>query len=114
MSGYASSPNSSTAQPSRSRPPATARLLQHEYDHLDGILYLDHLKSHEDLVDLSKLEEAKHQHDFEVEVEDEGLMKSRGEKRVLVAGDLEDGVAVIKDEKIVEATEKDLERLSGG
>lgn len=39
MSGYASSPNSSTAQPSRSRPPATARLLQHEYDHLDGILY---------------------------------------------------------------------------
>ena len=32
----------------------------------------------------------------------------------MVAGDMEDGVAEIKDEKIVEATEKDLERLSGG
>jgi peptide deformylase len=91
-----------------------AQALEHEVDHLDGILYLDHLKSHEDLVDLSKLEEAEHQHDFEVEVEDEGLMKSRGQKRVLVAGDLTDGVADIKDEKIVEATEKDLERLSEG
>ncbi|GAC1644150.1 MAG: peptide deformylase [Herpetosiphon sp.] len=26
-----------------------ARGIQHEYDHLDGILYIDHLKSHEDL-----------------------------------------------------------------
>ena len=91
-----------------------AQALEHEVDHLDGILYLDHLKSHEDLVDLSKLEEAEHQHDFEVEVEDEGLMKSRGEKRVLMAGDLTDGIADIKDEKILEATEKDLERLSEG
>jgi peptide deformylase len=91
-----------------------AQALEHEVDHLDGILYLDHLKSHEDLVDLSKLEEAEHQHDFEVEVEDEGLMKSRGEKRVLIAGDLTDGIADIKDEKILEATEKDLERLSEG
>ena len=91
-----------------------AQALEHEVDHLDGILYLDHLKSHEDLVDLSKLEEAEHQHDFKVEVEDEGLMKSRGEKRVLIAGDLTDGIADIKDEKILEATEKDLERLSEG
>lgn len=91
-----------------------AQVLEHEVDHLDGILYLDHLKSHEDLIDLSKEEEAEHQHDFEVEVEDEGLMKSRGEKRVLVVGDMQDGVAEVKDEKIVEATEKDLERLSGG
>jgi len=91
-----------------------AQALEHEVDHLDGILYLDHLKSHEDLVDLSKLEEAEHQHDFEVEVEDEGLMKSRGEKRVLIAGDLTDGIADIKDEKILEATEKDLEQLSEG
>jgi len=91
-----------------------AQALEHEVDHLDGILYLDHLKSHEDLWEIGAEEEAEHQHDFEVEVEDEGLMKSRGEKRVLVAGDMEDGVAEIKDEKIVEATEKDLERLSGG
>ncbi len=91
-----------------------AQALEHEVDHLDGILYLDHLKSHEDLVDLSKLEEEEHRHDFEVEVEDEGLMKSRGEKRVLTAGDMQDGVAEVRDEKIVEATEKDFEHLSGG
>ena len=91
-----------------------AQALEHEVDHLDGILYLDHLKSHEDLIDLSKVEEAEHQHDFEVEVEDEGLMKSRGEKRVLVVGDMQDGIAEVKDEKLVEATEKDLEQLSGG
>jgi peptide deformylase len=91
-----------------------AQALEHEVDHLDGILYLDHLESHEDLIDLDKVEESEHQHDFEVEVEDEGLMKSRGEKRVLTVGDMEDGVAEVKDEKIVEATGKDLEELSGG
>ncbi|MBT3943593.1 MAG: peptide deformylase [Chloroflexi bacterium] len=91
-----------------------AQALEHEVDHLDGILYLDHLKSHEDLIDLSKLEEEEHQHDFEVEVEDEGLMESRGEKRVLTVGDMKDGVAEVKDEKIVEATEQDLEEMSGG
>jgi peptide deformylase len=88
-----------------------AQALEHEVDHLDGILYMDHLKSHEDLVDLSKLEESEHRHAFEVEVEDEGLMKSRGEKRVLTAGDVQDGVAEVKAEKIVGASETDLEKL---
>ena len=29
-----------------------AQVLEHEIDHLDGILYIDHLKSHEDLIKL--------------------------------------------------------------
>lgn len=91
-----------------------AQALEHEVDHLDGILYLDHLKSHEDLHEIGADSEEEHQHDFEVEVEDEGLMKSRGEKRILTTGDVQDGVAEVKDEKLVEATERDLEKLSGG
>lgn len=91
-----------------------AQALEHEVDHLDGILYLDHLKSHEDLLEIGADDESEHRHDFAVEVEDEGLMKSRGEKRILIAGNGHDGIAEIKDEVIVEATEKDLERLSGG
>lgn len=91
-----------------------AQVLEHEVDHLDGILYLDHLKSHEDLHETGDDDESEHQHDFAVEVEDDGLMKSRGEKRILIAGNSHNGIADIKDEVIVEATEKDLERLSGG
>ncbi|MFP6679016.1 MAG: peptide deformylase [Dehalococcoidia bacterium] len=87
-----------------------AQALEHEIDHLDGILYLDHLKSHEDLVDLGKLEEAEHVHDFDVEVEDDRLMESRGEKRVLTVGNTQDGVAEVKGERIVEATEKDVKQ----
>lgn len=34
-----------------------AQALEHEIDHLDGILYLDHLKSHEDLHKLEEEEE---------------------------------------------------------
>ena len=91
-----------------------AQALEHEVDHLDGILYLDHLKSHEDLHEVGADDESEHEHDFAAEVEDEGLMKSRGEKRVLIAGNGSDGIAEIKDEVIVEATEQDLKRLSGG
>ncbi|MCH7906801.1 MAG: peptide deformylase [Chloroflexi bacterium] len=90
-----------------------AQALEHEVDHLDGILYLDHLKSHEDLHEIAADDESEHQHDFAVEVEDNGLMKSRGEKRILIAGNSHGGIAEVKDEVIVKATEKDLGRLSG-
>jgi peptide deformylase len=33
-----------------------AQALEHEIDHINGILYLDHLKSHEDLIKLSEEE----------------------------------------------------------
>jgi peptide deformylase len=39
-----------------------AQAIEHEVDHLNGILYLDHLKSHEDLR-RAGVEEAAHNHD---------------------------------------------------
>ena len=45
-----------------------AQVIEHEIDHLDGILYLDHLKSHEDLRRLDE-EVDVHAHDVEYRVE---------------------------------------------
>ncbi len=44
-----------------------AQTIEHEVDHLNGILYLDHLKSHEHLWELG--EDELHTHDVEYEVE---------------------------------------------
>ncbi|NQU96391.1 MAG: peptide deformylase [Chloroflexi bacterium] len=45
-----------------------AQVIEHEVDHLDGILYLDHLESHEDLRRLDE-EDGVHSHDVEYHVE---------------------------------------------
>ena len=44
-----------------------AQIIEHEVDHLNGILYLDHLKSHEDLCELGQ--DGVHMHDVEYRVE---------------------------------------------
>ena len=33
-----------------------SQVLEHEVDHLNGVLYLDHLKSHDDLVKIEPIE----------------------------------------------------------
>ena len=45
-----------------------AQVIEHEVDHLNGILYLDHLESHEDLRRLDE-EDGVHAHDVEYHVE---------------------------------------------
>jgi len=44
-----------------------AQVVEHEMDHLNGILYLDHLKSHEDLHEIGQ--DGLHVHDVEYQVE---------------------------------------------
>ena len=45
-----------------------AQVIEHEVDHLNGILYMDHLESHEDLSRLDE-EDGVHSHDVEYHVE---------------------------------------------
>lgn len=90
-----------------------AQTLEHEVDHLDGILYLDHLKSHEDLHEIGEDDEAQHHHDYAAEIVDSSLMKSRGEKRFLIArpDSSGGGIGEIKDEVIVQATPGEIDRF---
>ncbi|MFW6195075.1 MAG: peptide deformylase [Chloroflexota bacterium] len=84
-----------------------AQAVEHEVDHLNGILYLDHLRSHEDLYEAGQTSEAEHEHEYQVEVEDQGMLKSRGESRVLTVRNAEGGVAEVTGEEIVEASDRD-------
>jgi len=45
-----------------------AQAIEHEIDHLNGILFLDHLESHEDLVEIGQGNDG-HVHDLEYSVE---------------------------------------------
>jgi peptide deformylase len=47
-----------------------AQALEHEVDHLDGILYLDHLQSHEDLIKIDTSTDSEESEDEENEVRD--------------------------------------------
>ena len=48
-----------------------AQAIEHEIDHLNGVLFFDHLESHEDLREISQ-DNGAHQHDVEYAVEVQG------------------------------------------
>ena len=80
-----------------------AQVLEHELDHLNGILFIDHLKKHEKL-HARKFEYPKetHQHDLKVEVEvikDEDLNENQNKYNEKLYSE-------IKVEKMLEALEK--------
>jgi peptide deformylase len=70
-----------------------AQALEHEVDHLDGILYLDHLQSHEDLI---KIETGTDSEESEDEENDVGEVSEPNDDTDAPTGQHEDTPASIK------------------
>lgn len=61
-----------------------AQAIEHEIDHLNGILYIDHLKEHENLAKTGVTADEPHWHDvgYKIYVEDSGSVHKRDQENI--------------------------------